>query len=295
MKFLTRAEAKDLTFVKKILARDLKIKTLTSLCHDACNTYAYDINGDTIVKFPTKEKQYQKLLMENKLLNAMRGKTCVVIPNTKFIGKEYIYSVHKKIIGDRIEQLDLSALSRPVRARFARDIAEFLYDCHGQTSKIMNEIYVPYWDRFAKYAKPSEMVAQVLGDKRFAADEKKFIKDFYKKFVLSNDNAIMRFSHFDVMPKNIAFDYSRGCIAGIYDFGDSGYGDIHHDFSQVSLWYNFDTLKQILSEYEKLSGLKLDAQKIYDYSLHSFAHFYMQDKKSSKRVRILKEQIGLRV
>lgn len=280
-------------FMTDLLSRDFAIKSLSLPCPKAKGTFAFAINDDIIVKFPQRKNIVHEFKQDNALLRFLHGKTSLPIPNSKIQEGEYTYSWHKKIPGNFIFQAGLDALPPAKRQKFCDDIAAFVFGLHSMTDEVFNNVYIPYWDRFERYPKPAEIIARTAADKKLSASDRAFLKSFYKKFILANENAIVRFSHFDIMPKNIAFDFKKGKIEGIYDFGDAGIGDIHQDFSQIGLHYGFDTLSKIVARYEKLSGLRLDIDKIRDYSFHSWTHFYM-DSPNDKYRAALSAQIKVR-
>ncbi|MCL2629248.1 MAG: aminoglycoside phosphotransferase family protein [Alphaproteobacteria bacterium] len=293
MKILSPAQAFDAQFMHDLLSRDFEIKSLAPPCKNAENTYAFEINGDTIAKFPRKESKIQKLVLERDLLNLLQGETNLKIPEPKLSDQEYFYSFYRKIPGDNIDQNQLSKLPAAAQQKFCENIASFVFKLHSLTDKVTEKIQLPEWDRFfRKYLKPNEVLEMTLNDNNFSAPEKEFLKSFYENFSLTHDRAIIKFSHFDIMPKNIAFDFDGQEIAGIYDFGDSGIGDIHFDFSQMGLHYNLETLSRIVDYYEQLSGIELDINKIWDYSFCSHAHFYTYAPDEDRAS--LQEQIKMR-
>lgn len=69
------------------------------------------------------------------------------------------------------------------------------------------------------------------------------------------------YGFFDGHGWNMAFDHAAKRLNGIYDFGDSGFGPLHQEF----IYTNFigrDLTARIVAEYEALSGLALDRERI---------------------------------
>jgi Phosphotransferase enzyme family len=69
------------------------------------------------------------------------------------------------------------------------------------------------------------------------------------------------YGFFDGHGWNMAFDHTRNRLNGVYDFGDSGFGPLHQEFI-YSNWIAPDLTARIIAEYEVLSGLGLDRQRI---------------------------------
>jgi Ser/Thr protein kinase RdoA (MazF antagonist) len=69
------------------------------------------------------------------------------------------------------------------------------------------------------------------------------------------------YGFFDGHGWNMAFDHTANRLNGIYDFGDSGFGPLHQEF----IYTNFiarDLTARIVAEYEALTGLALDRDRV---------------------------------
>ncbi len=51
----------------------------------------------------------------------------------------------------------------------------------------------------------------------------------------------------------MAFDHDAERLNGIYDFGDSGFGDLHKEFVPPS-WISPDFVERLAKDYERLTG-----------------------------------------
>lgn len=60
----------------------------------------------------------------------------------------------------------------------------------------------------------------------------------------------------------MAFDHANNRLNGIYDFADSGFGDLHQDFV-YSNWIASDLTARIIRRYEALTGRNLDRSRIH--------------------------------
>lgn len=294
IKILGDEQARNTGFVSDIISKMHKVRSIKSKFNDAYNSYAYEINDDFIVRFPRNVKSLDKLIRENKILEFLDGKITLDIPKTEVYQDGYFYTIHKKVHGDNITQNDLSGLSSSEKNKFFFDIANFVYELNSVTEEISEKIDIPRWDRLERAKKPREVLEYMLSDDRLNKNEKTFISNFYDKFVLKNDNEIIKFSHFDIMAKNLAFDFSEKKLNGIYDFGDCAIGDVYHDFSQIGLNYNLETLSEIVKHYEKLSGVVIDANRAWEYSLHSWLVFHNKYR-TDITFKQLKEQLRIRM
>lgn len=273
MKLITDIQANDIDFIISILAKNFDIKDIKTHFENTFNSYAYEINNQFIVRFPRHEKGAEKLIKESKILKILDSRITLQIPITKVCENEYFYSFHNKVNGKNINQNDLNNLSYDKKDKFCYDIANFIYELNSATDEIIAEINMPFWDKMTKQPAFKTIVNFVLQSDKFSLNEKDFINNFFSTFSLDNDKKIISFSHFDIMSKNTAFDFDSKILNGIYDFGDCAIGDVYHDFSQIALDYNYDTIKHIVNHYEELSKIKLDIQKIENYSLFSWLGF----------------------
>ena len=78
---------------------------------------------------------------------------------------------------------------------------------------------------------------------------------------LDDDPHGMTYGHFDSHGWNMAFDHDAELLNGIYDFGDSGFGDLHKEFIQPS-WIAPDFVERLAIEYERLTGRSIDLQRV---------------------------------
>lgn len=69
------------------------------------------------------------------------------------------------------------------------------------------------------------------------------------------------YGFFDGHGWNMAFDADRRRITGVYDFGDSGFGQLQQEFIYSSM-VSPDLTRRIVDRYEALSGRPLDRARI---------------------------------
>lgn len=271
---LTPDQANDMDFIRRMLAADMDIQTLEPLFHNSYRSYAYQVNNDIIVKF--SRKYPEKMQREVQILDLLHGRISMPIPEMKIVSCDgYVYSKHTKIIGQTPAQSDVDAMDSAVRARFCADIARFAFEMHAATNFVLNQMCIPQWERYSmRSMRPAQIAMQLATDENFTNDERAFIKHFCNDYTIANDDAVVRLGHFDMQPKNIAYNPVSGCIAGIFDFGDCAHGDIYHDFAQLALGYSPDILAAILDEYAHLGGHRVGLTKCYDYALHQELNAY---------------------
>ncbi|WP_328768973.1 phosphotransferase [Devosia sediminis] len=69
------------------------------------------------------------------------------------------------------------------------------------------------------------------------------------------------YGHFDAHGWNMAFDMRSGRLAGVFDFGDSGFGPVHREFV-YSMLIDVDLTGRIIASYERHSGRSIDRERV---------------------------------
>ena len=70
------------------------------------------------------------------------------------------------------------------------------------------------------------------------------------------------FGFFDAHGWNMAYDDKAGCLAGMFDFADSGFGPAHREFVQTSLISPDLTLRAI-GAYEQATNHRIDRRRVF--------------------------------
>lgn len=293
--FLTSQQADNIGFIRSILPESAPCKTI-KICHNAntYNSFAYCLDDKYILRFPKHEKAKQKLIKEHEVLDFLKNKTSLNIPQTALIRQDYLCILHRKIPGENISQAELSELSPRQYDQFCADIALFMFQLHSLTDEISKNISLNFWERFNQYPR-SEIINQYFQPLDIFSDaERLFIDKFLNTFQLEEINPIIKFGHFDIMSKNLAFDNKKQILNGIYDFGDCGIGNILHDFSQIALDFNIKTIANIIKYYRQYDNVVIDIKRINHYSLFTrlaFIHKY-QNQCGTNAVSLLKEKLN---
>ena len=271
---LTPDQANDMNFIRRVLSADMDVQSIEPLFHKSYNSYSYQVNGNIIIKF--SRRYPEKMQREAQILNLLQGRISMPVPKIQIISCDgYVYSKHAMIMGQPPLQSDVDAMTPTVRARFCADIARFAFEMHAATDFILNRVCIPQWERYSmRSMRPALIADKIITDENFTDDERAFIERFCNDYTIANDDAVVRLGHFDMQPKNIAYNHVAGRIAGIFDFGDCAHGDIYHDFAQLALGYSPDILAQILDEYAHMGGHRVKLAKCYDYALHQELNAY---------------------
>lgn len=52
-------------------------------------------------------------------------------------------------------------------------------------------------------------------------------------------------------------DHERQQLAGLYDFGDAGFGELHQEFMYTS-FISTDLTGRVITEYEQITGYRIE-------------------------------------
>jgi len=275
--FLTIKQSKDLEFIKYIVRPIIgDVFNIKSCISEACNSYAFILNEHLIVKFAKDEQKLKKLFLERDVLSFLKGKTTLKIPQNNIFENYFTFSVHEMIKGSSFKNEHYQMLSSLKKEKFCSDIALFMYELHTLTDAIRN-IQVPQLEGIAGLYPSKKMKAFLPKCNKLTLQEQNFVAWFCDSFPLTIPNNQTVFGHFDIQPKNIAFNFAKNEISGIYDFGDCGLCDLSYDFTKFSIQYNQEILNNVLKHYEKLSGVVLDSQIILKNSIYCIFHCLMKD------------------
>lgn len=275
--FITIKQAEDLEFIKHIIKPATgDVFSIKSCVSEAYNSYAFILNGHLIVKFAKDEKKLEKLFLERDVLSFLKGRTTLKIPENNIFENHFTFTVHEMIKGETFQNKDYLTLSSSKKEKFCYDIALFMYELHSLTNEIRN-LHIPQLKGIAGLYPINKISAFLTKCNKLTSQEQNFVAQFCDKFTYTVPNIENVFGHFDIQPKNIAFNFAKNEISGIYDLGDCGFCDISYDFTKFAIQYNPEILNNVLKHYEKLSGIKLNLQTILKNSVYCILYCLMKD------------------
>lgn len=246
---------------------------------------AVDVDDRLIFKFPRHRAGEEALRVEASLLAVIRPAVAMPVPEPTLHPGPPLFSRHAKIRGEHLLARHYEALPIEARRRLAADMALFFAQLHRLDARKMEAAgarpirpWLPPDEilRRAWPALPPELRA--FAERTVAAWRR-----------LPPDPHGTTYGFFDGHGWNMAFDHARNRLNGIYDFGDSGFGPLHQEF----VYPNFvarDLTARIVTEYEALTGLALDRERIElltgVHRLFEFAE-YAEDAEHAPAVRTL--------
>ncbi len=222
------------------------------------HSLAISIDDRLIAKFPEGEEAEAALRREARLLVPMRSHVTLPIPDMTLHEGPVLFSLHRKIPGERVNPGDYMRLSSAARHRFACDLARFfaqLHDIPIATMRMAGADAVDWWDTRPETLAP---VWAVLPDD-VAATARRAIEDYSR---LSVDRRNDVFGFFDAHGWNMAFDHERDRLNGIFDFADCGFGPPEREFVQVSLIHP-ELAGAVIDAYQDIARRRIDRRVIF--------------------------------
>lgn len=123
--------------VKGIVKNYIDVQSIKDIGYGN-HSEAFCINENIVVKLPKHKKASNCLQTEIKVLNGLKGKLTLEIPEVLFTGEFeedgqlFTYSVCKKVFGKKLTKEEFTSLPKETLTQNANIIANFLYNLHGQ-------------------------------------------------------------------------------------------------------------------------------------------------------------------
>jgi hypothetical protein len=217
------------------------------------DSVAVEVDDRLIFKFPRHDAGRLGLVREAALLAVIRPAVTMPTPNLSLRDGPPLFSRHDKLRGGYLEPAVYAGLPEPARDRLAHDIALFYAQLHTlpvSALKAAGAGPIKPWlgpDDILRLAWP--ILTEPL--RRYAERTIAAWRD------LPPDPHGRIYGFFDGHGWNMAFSLEAQRLNGVYDFGDSGFGELHQEFIYSNMISPNLTVR-IIDRYEALTGLLLD-------------------------------------
>jgi aminoglycoside phosphotransferase (APT) family kinase protein len=254
-----------------VAAMDSELATLRAVIvasypelHSACfdlhtvgwDSFAVDVDDRLIFKFPRHAEAEMRLKAEAGLLAALRSKVTMSLPDQQLHPGPPLFSCHAKLKGEHLLAPHYARLSIRAREQLAADVALFFAELHALDHTAMKAAGA---GPIGSWLPPDEILRQAWP--LLPPDLHDYAERTIKAWQdLGPDPHGTVYGHFDSHGWNMAFDRDAERLTGIYDFGDSGFGDLHKEFVPPS-WISPDFVERLAKDYEQLTGRAIDLQR----------------------------------
>jgi aminoglycoside phosphotransferase (APT) family kinase protein len=240
---------------------DFKIEKII-LINNSWDNLVAEINDRYIFRFPKDDGIGKNFKREIKILDLLKNKITLAIPEVKFFGKVFVYMGYEKIPGGDLTPEIFTTLNLAEKQKLIFDLANFLKEIHEVFSfEKARELGVedealPTYSTMAKKFLPKIKNSMVLDFIQKTCDE-------YD--VMTKEQPELVFLFNDLHTENMAFDYDNKKLNGIFDFSDLAIGDVNLDFHPFC---KFDPyfMKAVAEKYQELTGRRLSLRRMVIYS-----------------------------
>ena len=275
--FITQKQSHDLGLITDIIKPIIgNISSIRSCMSEACNSYAYLVNDHFIVKFAKDEEKLKKIFLERDVLSFLKDKTTLKIPQFNVFENGFNFSLHEIIKGETFLNEHYQNLSDKDKNRFCYDIALFIYELHSQTKEI-EKLNIPILKGITKIYHIEKIKLFFNSYSKISPKEREIISNFCDEYTDTEKTCNNVFGHFDIQPKNIAFNFMQNKINGIFDFGDCGFCSPSYDFIQFGIKYKPEILNNVLKHYKDLSNIDFNLEQILKGSMYRILYCLMRD------------------
>lgn len=221
------------------------------------DSFAVDVDDRLIFKFPRHAEAERRLKAEAGLLAAVRPNVTMPLPDLQLHAGPPLFSCHAKLKGEHLLAVHYEWLPIRARERLAADVAQFFAQLHALYHGAMK---IAGAGPIGSWLPPDDILREAwpLLPPELHGYAERTIKAWQD---LGPDPHGTTYGHFDSHGWNMAFDHDAECLNGIYDFGDSGFGDLHKEFVPPS-WISPDFVERLANDYERLTGRAVDLQRV---------------------------------
>jgi aminoglycoside phosphotransferase (APT) family kinase protein len=221
------------------------------------DSIAIDVDDRLIFKFSRNEAGRAGLVREAALLAIIHPAVTLPTPNMTLHEGPPLLSRHDKLRGGYLEPPLYAELAEPARDRLAQDLALFYAQLHALPAAPLEAAGA---DPIKPWLEPDDILARarpVLTEplRRYAE------RTIAAWRALPPDPHGRTYGFFDGHGWNMAFDPTAQRLNGVYDFGDSGFGQLQQEFIYSNM-ISPDLTARIIGRYETLTGRLLDRERI---------------------------------
>jgi len=221
------------------------------------DSVAIDVDERLIFKFPRHEAAKGRLVREAALLAIIQPAVSLPAPNMTLHDGPPLFSRHDKLQGGYLEPAVYAGLGEAARDRLAQDLAQFYAQLHALPAASVEAAGA---EPIQPWLEPHEILRRawpVLSDP---------LRGYAERTIaawrsLPPDPRGRTYGFFDGHGWNMAFDPAAEHLNGVYDFGDSGFGQLQQEFIYSNM-ISPDLTGRIVGRYETLTGRLLDRERI---------------------------------
>lgn len=229
-----------------------------TLLTEGWDSVGVDIDGQWICKFARNADAALALRREVLFLDLIRPAVYLPVPESVLHEGEIIFTRHRKLAGEHLLAGDYERLTSSQRERLGATLGKFYAQLHSLDP---GPFCAAGADDIYDWVDPEGLLQRALPylDDQLATSARRLVADY---LALAPDPYGTVFGYFDGHGWNMAFDHAAGCLNGVYDFGDAGFGALHREF----VYGNFispDLTARTIAAYETHTGRAIDRERVH--------------------------------
>ena len=221
------------------------------------DSLAVDADDRVIFKFPRHLRAEAALRREAAFLSYLLPHLSIAVPRLTLFEAPLVFSAHEKLRGDHLVTAQYLELPELARDRMADALGLFYAQLHALPSE---ELRTRGAQPIAPWLTPelirARAVSTMMGEEASTAEA---LLAAWEQLPPDPHGTV--YGHFDGHGWNIAFDRAAETLTGIYDFADSGFGDLTQEFIYSDL-VSPDLTDRIVARYTRHSGRQIDLDRV---------------------------------
>lgn len=216
---------------------------------------------NAVLKIPRTAEAALKLRREAVLLEYLRPRVTMALPQMQIVEGTPPFSLHRRIEGGALTTLSYEALDTGRRNAIALRLAGFFAELHALPLPRLTAIGAV---AVTPWLGPDAILEATLPllPRKLHPFIRRTLKA-YRALKIEGDELV--FGQFGTDGDNLAIDTATGLLNGVFDFSEAGFGARHRDLSypmRVSIDLGF----RIIERYEELGGPKIDRALVLTYA-----------------------------
>jgi aminoglycoside 2''-phosphotransferase len=230
---------------------NVKYNTAKMITHGWDN-HVVILDNNLVFRFPKTDEYKKKFRSEVNLLNYLKGKVAVLIPNYKYLSKDETFGGYTIIPGMELRVELLETQTSEVRKQIAKDLGDFLTEVHMIPNGAIEKIGIDMEGDY--YWSPTYIKEMYDGIKEkiypmIHKEEVEWIDFQFNHYFLLKGEIKRNLIHGDLSKDHIFFDTKLSKISGIIDFADAEYADSAIEFSYL-LDYGEEFMREVINFYQ---------------------------------------------
>lgn len=193
---------------------------------EGLDSVAYLVNKDYIFKKSKHQEARDNLKKEIQVLNYIKGKVTLQIPEIEYYSEKYSVCGYKEIKGTLLTPKMYEQLSDAEKDNLAKDIASFLKELHSLPLPDIDDLKLDVLEDYENdYKELKDKIYNKISEK-----VKEYLDSLFERVL--NDERITKYEvalcHNDLSCNHIVINNNK--VVGIIDFGDVATTDRDKDF-----------------------------------------------------------------